>query len=92
MHRGAESTEECVKTRVIAVATSGKNAVHIEESWLREGALLETSGVVGVTDAFCLNNRIVVDNWKMHQEWRDRRARQFGGIKSHSLHGHQAIK
>ena len=93
--RIAESTEECVRNSdVIAVATSGKNAVHKEESWLREGALLETSGVVGVTDEFCLNSRIVVDNWKMHQEWRDEGLASPEGIKSLSTWAptHQIIR
>lgn len=79
----ASSVEECVKNSdVIAVATSGKKPVHIEDSWLNEGALLATSGVVDVSDDFCLKNKIVVDNWKMHQEWREEGLVSEGGIKS----------
>ncbi len=66
----ARSVEECVSSSdIISVATSGKNPVKIEDAWLRDGALLEISGVVDVSDNFILNSRIVVDNWKMHHEW-----------------------
>ncbi|OUO94316.1 tyramine oxidase subunit B [Cloacibacillus sp. An23] len=91
----AESPEECVRNSdVIAVATSGKNAVHIEESWMKDGALLATSGVVDVSDEFCLNHKIVVDNWKMHQEWREDGLNSKEGLKSLSTWAptHQVIR
>ena len=91
----AKSVEECVRNAdVIAIATSGKNAVHIEESWLKDGALLETSGVVDVSDDFYLNTKIVVDNWKMHQEWREDGLAAEGGIASLSTWAptHQIIR
>ncbi|WP_278550084.1 tyramine oxidase subunit B [Cloacibacillus evryensis] len=77
----AASLEECVRNSdVIAVATAGKNIVRIEENWLKEGVLLETSGALNVPDSFCLNNKIVVDNWKMHQEWREEGLASAGGL------------
>lgn len=91
----ASTPEECVRNAdVIAVATSGKNAVHIEESWMRDGALLATSGVVDVSDKFCLNHKIVVDNWKMHQEWREEGLASKEGLSSLSTWAgtHQIIR
>lgn len=91
----AKTPEECVKNAdVISVATSGKNAVHIEEEWLKDGALLTSSGVVDVTDEFCLNHKVVVDNWKMHQQWREDGHNSEGGIKSLSTWAptHQVIR
>lgn len=91
----ARSVEECVRNAdVIAVATSGKNAVRIEESWLKEGALLETSGVIDVSDDFYLSNKIIVDNWKMHQEWREDGLASSKGIVSLETWAptHQIIK
>lgn len=79
----AASPEECVRNAdVISVATSGKNAVRIENEWLKDGALLETSGVVDVCDDFCLSNKIIVDNWKMHQEWREDGLASAEGLQS----------
>ena len=79
----ARNVEECVRNAdVIAVATSGKNPVHIEESWLKDGTLLETSGVIDVSDDFCLSTKIVVDNWKMHQEWREEGLTSSNGLAS----------
>lgn len=91
----AKSPEEAVKNAdVISIATSGKHAVHIEESWLVDGALLTTSGVVNVTDEFCLTHKIIVDNWKMHQEWRDDGMASAYGLDSLSSWAptHQIIK
>ena len=91
----ASSPEECVRNAdVIVVATSGKNAVRIEESWMKDGALLATSGVVDVSDEFCLNHKIVVDNWKMHQEWREDGLASKEGLASLSTWAgtHQIIR
>lgn len=91
----AKSVEECVRNAdVISVATSGKNAVRIEESWLRDGAIIEASGIVDVSDEFCLRNKIVVDNWKMHQEWREEGLATEEGISSLSTWAgsHQIIR
>lgn len=91
----ASNPEECVRNAdVIAVATSGKHPVEIDESWLKEGVLLATSGVVGISDYFCLNNKIVVDNWKMHQEWREDGLASAEGLESLSTWAptHQIIK
>jgi len=91
----AKSVEECVKNGdVIAVATSGKNPVRIEESWLAPGAIIEASGVVDVSDEFYLGNKIVVDNWKMHQEWREEGLAKPEGIASLSswAGSHQVIR
>lgn len=91
----AKSVEECVKNAdVISVATSGKTPAHIEESWLNEGSVLETSGIVDVSDEFCLSSRIIVDNWKMHQEWREEGLASVEGIASLSswAASHQIIR
>ena len=91
----ARSVEECIKNAdIISVATSGKKPVRIEESWLNPGAVIEASGVVDVSDAFCLSSKIVVDNWKMHQEWREEGLAAEGGIASLSTWAgsHQIIR
>ena len=91
----AGSVEECVKNAdVVAIATSGKKAVRIESSWLNSGAVIEASGLVDVSDDFCLENKIVVDNWKMHQEWREEGLASADGIASLSswAGSHQIIR
>lgn len=91
----ARNAEECVRNSdVISVATSGRNPVRIEEAWLNDGAVIETSGIVDVSDDFCVSSKIVADNWKMHQEWREDGLASAEGISSLSTwaSSHQVIR
>ena len=54
---------------VISVATSGVAPAEIQKEWLKEGALIELTGIAKMSDEIYLGSHIVADNWKMHQSW-----------------------
>jgi ornithine cyclodeaminase len=54
---------------VVSVATSGVSPAEIRKEWLKEGALIELTGIAQMTDELYLGSHIVADNWKMHQSW-----------------------
>src|SRR5699024_4658624 len=41
----------------------------IDEEWLKKGSLLILTGGAKLSDDTYKNNRIVADNWKMHEAW-----------------------
>jgi len=54
---------------VISVATSGVAPAEIQKEWLKEGTLIELTGIAKMSDEIYLGSHIVADNWKMHQSW-----------------------
>jgi ornithine cyclodeaminase len=65
-----DSIEEAVApSDVISVATAGHTKAKIETEWLKPGSLLTLTGTADLSDDCYLTNKIVADNWKMHQSW-----------------------
>lgn len=72
--RPAESLEDAVSgSDVINVAAAGSSSPHIRESWLKPGVLLSLPAGVTLDKGFLVSgaDRIVVDEWKMHETWRE---------------------
>ncbi len=67
---------------VISVATSGVSPAEIQKEWLKEGALIELTGIAQITDELYLSSHIVADNWKMHQSWMTEGDEHPDGIES----------
>lgn len=77
------SVEDAVRNSdVISVATSGVSPAEIKEEWLKDGALIELTGVADMTEDLYLNSRLVADNWKMHQSWMTEGEEHPDGIES----------
>ena len=56
---------------VVSASISGSGGPLIEDGWLKEGSLLTLSSRVRFEDSYLKSARIVADNWKMHQAYRD---------------------
>jgi ornithine cyclodeaminase/alanine dehydrogenase-like protein (mu-crystallin family) len=66
----AQSVRECVEEAdIISSATSGASRPVIEDEWLKEGCLIALTGTAELSERFYQENRIVADNWQMHQAW-----------------------
>ena len=66
------SLPEAVKGQdVVSASISGSGGPLIEDNWLKEGSLLTLSSRVRFEDSYLKSARIVADNWKMHQAYRD---------------------
>ncbi|KUK76021.1 MAG: Ornithine cyclodeaminase [Proteiniphilum acetatigenes] len=77
------SLEDAVRNSdFISVATSGAAPAEIREEWLKDGALIELTGIAQMSDDLYLNSRIVADNWKMHQSWMTEGEEHPDGIES----------
>jgi len=64
------SMEEAIAPAdIISVATAGPKKARIETEWLKPGCLLTLTGTADLDDECYLSNKIVADNWKMHQAW-----------------------
>ncbi len=62
--------EEAVRgCDIVSVAASGAKEVSIDSSWLKPGVVIEITGAVDLSEDCYLKNRVVMDNWKMHEEW-----------------------
>lgn len=78
-----DTLEEAIKdSDVISIATSGGNNVKIEDEWIKEGALIHLVGAAELSDECYINSKIVVDNWKMHNDWIEEALRHPDGIDS----------
>lgn len=60
-----------VDADVISVAAAGPVAVRIEKEWLKPGTLLTSAGHVELEDSCLVENKVVLDHWKMHKAWLD---------------------
>jgi len=58
-----EAVEGC---DIVSVAASGAKPVVIEDEWIKEGAVIEITGAANLSEKCYVENRIIVDNWKMH--------------------------
>ncbi|MFP4481179.1 MAG: tyramine oxidase subunit B [Thermovirgaceae bacterium] len=77
------SLEETVKNSdIISVATSGAAPAEIREEWIKEGSLIELTGVAQMSKELYMKSRIVADNWKMHQSWMTEGKEHPDGIES----------
>ncbi len=54
---------------VVSVAASGIQPVLINDSWIKEGAVIIFNGAASLSEESYLNNKVVFDNWMMHKEW-----------------------
>lgn len=64
------SMQECIEgSDIISVATSGHSKPEIKDEWVKEGCLITLTGTADLSEEFYLTNKIVADNWKMHQAW-----------------------
>jgi ornithine cyclodeaminase/alanine dehydrogenase-like protein (mu-crystallin family) len=81
----AKSIQDAVdQSDIISVATSGYAKVRIEQEWLKPGCIIELTGPADLNDEFYIDNKIVADNWKMHESW-------LNDAKEHPL-GFESIK
>ncbi|RKQ12982.1 ornithine cyclodeaminase [Oceanobacillus bengalensis] len=65
-----DSLEACIRdSDIISVATSGAAKPVIEDEWIKKGCLITLTGTAQLSDEFYKNNKIVADNWKMHEAW-----------------------
>lgn len=77
------SLEEAIaEADVISIAAAGEKKVRIETEWLKEGSLLTLTGTAEISDECYIDNKIVADNWKMHQAWLDEGKEHPKGVDS----------
>jgi ornithine cyclodeaminase/alanine dehydrogenase-like protein (mu-crystallin family) len=75
-----DSLAEAVKgSDVVNLATSGQKAPSIKSEWLKEGSMLSLPASVELEEEFLLENKVVVDNWKMYEAWRAELQEMPGG-------------
>lgn len=67
-----DSLEKAVRDcDIVSIAASGIAKVEIQDEWIKPGAVIEITGAAELSDDCYINNRVVMDNWKMHEEWLD---------------------
>lgn len=67
-----DSIEEAViNADIINTATSGATEPFIDSNWIKPGSLLSLPAAVDIPKEFILNSKIVVDNWKLYESWRE---------------------
>jgi ornithine cyclodeaminase len=74
--------ESVVEADIISVAAAGEKKVAIKTEWLKEGSLLTLTGTADLTDECYIQNKVVVDNWKMHKAWLSEGKEHPKGIES----------
>lgn len=74
--------ESIIEADIISVATSGAAKASIKSEWLKEGSLMTLTGTAELHDQVYRRNRIVVDNWEMHQAWLTEAEEHPKGVKS----------
>jgi len=64
------SLQECIEdSDIVSAATSGTARPIIEDAWVKPGCLICLTGTAQLSEHFYQENRIVADNWKMHEGW-----------------------
>lgn len=64
------SLQECIEdSDIVSTATSGARRPVIEDAWVKPGCLIALTGTTQLSEKFYRENRIVADNWKMHEGW-----------------------
>lgn len=56
---------------IVSAAISGSSGPVMRDEWLKEGSLLTLTSRMQYEDAYLKTARIVADNWKMHEAYRD---------------------
>jgi ornithine cyclodeaminase len=74
--------DSIINADVISVAAAGPIAVRIEKDWLKPGCLLTSAGHIEMDDSCLLENKIVLDHWKMHKAWLDEGKMHEKGIST----------
>lgn len=65
-----ETLKESVELAdVLTIATSGYKKPRIEKEWIKKGCLITLTGAADFPDEVYTENRIVADQWEMHQNW-----------------------
>ncbi|MEA4849500.1 MAG: tyramine oxidase subunit B [Clostridiaceae bacterium] len=65
-----DSLEKAVRDcDIVSIAAAGKVQVFIPDEWIKPGAVIEVTGAVKLSDESYIKNHVVMDNWKMHEEW-----------------------
>lgn len=68
----AESMEAAVRAGdVISIATAGSAKPLVQKEWVKPNALLATQGTADIPDDLFTSSRIVFDEIKMHQAWKE---------------------
>ncbi len=63
--------EAMVDSDIINFATAGDTSPKPDEAWFKKGVLVTLPGSVDVSKEFFCSQKIVVDNWKMYEAYRD---------------------
>ncbi|NLX75741.1 MAG: ornithine cyclodeaminase [Synergistaceae bacterium] len=68
-----DSMEEAVRdSDIVNIAASGKVTPELKEEWIKKGALVSLPAAIILDKDFVINrSRVVVDNWKMYEAYRD---------------------
>lgn len=68
--KATETLKESVELAdVLTIATSGYNKPRIEKEWIKKGCLVTLTGAAIFPNEVYIENRIVADQWEMHQNW-----------------------
>ncbi len=89
------SMEEAMKdTDAVCSATSRIQRPTYREKFLKEGAFLGISADASLAEDLLAKARIVVDNWRMHLDWREEMEKVPEGSKDRILYAevHERIK
>lgn len=74
--------EAVIDCDIVSIATSGKYPAKIEDEWIKDGAVIHLVGTANLSEECYLNNKVVVDNWKMHLDWVENGLRHSDGVES----------
>jgi len=68
----AHSMEEAVRAAdVLSIATSGNTKPILEKEWVKPNAFIATQGTAAIPDSLFTSSRVVFDELKMHQIWKE---------------------
>jgi ornithine cyclodeaminase/alanine dehydrogenase-like protein (mu-crystallin family) len=68
----AHSMEEAVRAAdVLSIATSGDTKPILKKEWVKPHAFIATQGTAAIPDDLFVSSRVVFDQLKMHQIWKE---------------------
>lgn len=72
----AGSMEEAIRAAdVITIATAGNTKPILKEEWVKPNAFIATQGTADIPDDLFISSRVVFDEIKMHQAWKEEEER-----------------
>lgn len=78
-----DTLEEAVRDcDIVSIATSGNHPAKIKDEWIKDGAVIHLVGTANLSAECYINNKVVVDNWKMHLDWIEDGLRHPEGVES----------